>query len=707
MYQKFIFNIKIFLVSIIFTTYYVGLENISPYSIDWLFSNPDSALFYLGWCNFLNDIWRFPFGSNPNYGGLSSSIVYADLVPIFALIFKLLRSFFSENFNYFSIWIFFCFYFQIFFSYKIVLHYTNSKKYSFIASIYFALAPIFLQRMGYVFSHGGQFLILGALYLINLKFNKFKFNIYLIIILISILVHFYIFIMISIIFFIDIIKKFFDDKKIISLIKIFFVYLFLSILIMYISGYFNMNSLNSMANGYGFYKFNLLGFFDPVQLSDNKETSILGFSTWSLFLKDLPSYSGEYEGFSYLGLGIILLFIISSYYYFVSFLNTRIFLKSKIHIIIFFVFTIISLSTNIDFGHLKILHIDLNKYFYSLLGIVRASGRFIWPAYYLIFIFVFVQIFFHNNKSNSIKIILICLIIQLIDTSPGLNQFFNGKYFKKNSSLLLKDNFWQTLKLEKKILTTYETNYNELNLTVGRFACENKIVTNIFYLGRYDRFITSENRYEIYDKIFSRNIEAIPYIISNSYNHILDFKHRYKDQNLGFFYADNLWIVQKNKGDLMRNSDFSNLDDIKFPKIKLNNKINSNDKLFFGIGWMNDVENKNFIWSDGNISSFLFKLTKQNFKNNLIFNIDENSINKDSIKYNVLINDKLFDTIYLKKGISKNFVINLDRINLDPTKNEIDLRIDFVFENLLNEFEKLTNINGNKRAFMLKNIELN
>ena len=128
--------------------------------------------------------------------------------------------------------------------------------------------------------------------------------------------------MISIIFFIDIIKKFFDDKKIISLIKIFFVYLFLSILIMYISGYFNMNSLNSMANAYGFYKFNLLGFFDPVQLSDNKETSIIGFSTWSLFLKDLPSYSGEYEGFSYLGLGIILLFIISSYYYFVSFLIT-------------------------------------------------------------------------------------------------------------------------------------------------------------------------------------------------------------------------------------------------------------------------------------------------------------------------------------------------------------------------------------------------
>jgi hypothetical protein len=56
----------------------------------------------LGWYFFQNDIWRFPLGSNPNYGEeIASSIVYTDSIPILAFLFKSIRSLIPGNFQYF------------------------------------------------------------------------------------------------------------------------------------------------------------------------------------------------------------------------------------------------------------------------------------------------------------------------------------------------------------------------------------------------------------------------------------------------------------------------------------------------------------------------------------------------------------------------------------------------------------------------------
>jgi len=126
-----------------------NFQYISFRSTKWLHTiekfNRDPALYQTAWYFFLNDIWRFPLGSNPNYGmGISSSIVISDTIPILSFFFKSLKSFIPENFQYFSFWFFVCFYFQLFFSFKILKKFTNSTSYSFIGSIFFLLAPIFI-----------------------------------------------------------------------------------------------------------------------------------------------------------------------------------------------------------------------------------------------------------------------------------------------------------------------------------------------------------------------------------------------------------------------------------------------------------------------------------------------------------------------------------------------------------------------------------
>ena len=131
-------NFLFLFISFLCLTAVVGIENISFQSTKWLHDGSDVTTVQLNWYFFKNDIWRFPLGSNPNYGdGLGSSIVFSDSIPILALFFKSFRSFIPENFQYISFWYFICFYLQLFFSFKILKKFTNSDLYSFIGSIFF------------------------------------------------------------------------------------------------------------------------------------------------------------------------------------------------------------------------------------------------------------------------------------------------------------------------------------------------------------------------------------------------------------------------------------------------------------------------------------------------------------------------------------------------------------------------------------------
>ena len=66
----------------------LGIENISFRNASWLHDGDESTYNQLSWYFFQNDIWRFPLGSNPNYGEeLSNSIVLTDSVPILAFFF--------------------------------------------------------------------------------------------------------------------------------------------------------------------------------------------------------------------------------------------------------------------------------------------------------------------------------------------------------------------------------------------------------------------------------------------------------------------------------------------------------------------------------------------------------------------------------------------------------------------------------------------
>ena len=141
--------------------------------------------------------------------------------------------------------------------------------------------------------------------------------------------------------------------------------------------------------------------------------------------------------------------------------------KKKTYIFIFFIFLFLSLSNNIDFGNYELLHIEINKYIYGLLSVLRASGRMFWASYYLILIFCIIFMFKNLSAKKNILILSFLLLIQIIDTSNGYKQLLFSKKFQPNYKYITdnadekspndwKKNCGKGIKEFKKVLEYYD-----------------------------------------------------------------------------------------------------------------------------------------------------------------------------------------------------------------------------------------------------------
>ena len=389
--KKFFFenriNFLFLFISLLFLAVTQGMDNISPFSIKWIHTadkfNRDPSMYQTAWYFFSNDIWRFPLGSNPNYGmSISSSIVISDTVPILAIFFKSLKSFIPNNFQYFSFWFFVCFYFQLFFSFKVLKKFTNSVPYSLIGSFFFLIAPIFLFRLQWHYSLAGQWVLLFALYLgLTKKIDQAKWS-WLFLIILSSLINVYYMGIISIVYSLfRIFNLKFEKESLFKLVKDFFIFAIPLLLTLYIVGYFEISPPDTLGMGYGVHKLNLLSMFDSA--SNN--------NSWSWFMPDIKLSDGEeLEGFNYFGLGQIMMMILALALFLNK--NNKQNLLSitknkeiKIFLIISLFLTFWALSNKIAFGSYTLVEIPLNKYVYGALSIFKGTGR----------IFYIVNYFFH------------------------------------------------------------------------------------------------------------------------------------------------------------------------------------------------------------------------------------------------------------------------------------------------------------------------
>ena len=681
-----------FLIGIIFTVFFLGISNIGLTNTEW-FNSYDLKSDLLAFKFFVKDIWRFPVGLNPNYGEILNSIVFSGAVPILSIISKIFRSILPQDFHFFSIWIFICFSFQFFFGYKIIYYLTKNKLYSFFSGIFFLLSPTFIYRLDLHLSLGAHWLILNYLYLDINKNQKYLFIKKVILISISSLVHFYFTIILIIL---NIFFSFFDNALRISsnFFKENLVIISFLVLIMYIVGYFHIPATDSLGYGYGYYKSNLLSLIDP----SSSEIS----TSWSTILPDISNTIGEHEGFAYLGFGIIILLI---------YLIIKNIKKIKIYNINFkylsvciFLF-LLALSNNIDFGKINLVNLNLPNFIYAPLSIIRASGRLIWPIYYIILIFTFYKLYQTETQKHFI-IILIILSIQIYDFYKSINvKFINPKINYSNN---LPNDIWNFIsKNYENISTTNLSNRSNSFGYISTFLINNDFKsTNYFRLGRYNRELASFYRSNFIKNLNLNKInENKAYIIENL-DQLRHLKLIFSDSEHGFFFRDGLWILLPKNKKIMSESDLSFFNNIKLRTIdfeEVNISQNSNDSIL-GLGWSHPSYARNLAnqgaWSEGYFSS-------------LIFNIENNKINFVDIILDKVFSDKddiLRIEVFINDIKFKDFSLNQDskEISLQNIKEYLRIgenKITFKILNPSTPLSRLISVDGRLLGILIKKVK--
>ena len=703
-------NIKVFLLYILLsflaTIYIFGFDFISFTNSSWL-STRDMTADIISWQYYKNDIWRFPIGNNPNYGiDIASSIVFSGSIPFLSVLFKIFSNLLPSNFHFFSLWIFICFFLQSFISFLIIYNNTKNLTFSVIGSLFFLISPIFISRIMMHLALAGQWIILLGFYIENKNLPTKKIFYWTTLISLSALIHFYFTIMLIGMLFLFIFNEHlvnFNIKKLISQISFPIIFLLLT---MYIFGYFEVPFTDSLAYGYGIYKLNLIGIVNPILQSQS------GIFNWSLFLPEISVTPGEAsEGFSYLGIGGIFLILIGIFLFFKNITE----FKKNNYIPYFFIiilFSLVALTNKISFANILLFEIDLPKYIYGILSIIRASGRLFWPVYYLFFLGSIIIIYNKLSKKKSLYILLLLFSFQLIDTSSGLKNYFKLNIFKKEKTEI-DYLFWNEISKKNKTLkTTYLSNETRLLMDLRDvLLSQNFKSTDISNHGRYNRKAASVSRSKLY-KAFDENIleKNTVFAIDNK-NHLRNLKYLYENKNMGFFFKNNIWMILPGKKNEMTDFDkyeLNNYDPIVLANEKKITLNFHNEQSVHGLGWSHNYFSPNpGIWTEGNLSTLLFKLD-ENTNADYTIKIKLGSLitkKNKPIYFSINVNDIIFKKFSLKSinDLSEN-LIKL-KINKEMITNNI-CYIKFIINNPTSPLELLQSPDARKLGILVESIEI-
>lgn len=384
------------LLAVLFVLFVFTPGNIDPNNVRWAVNGGgDNLQHYLGWRFFRNSRWTryILFMKDLDYP-IGTSVIVTDSNPLCCLLFKLLKGYLPESFQFNGIWILSSYLLLAYFAALIGWHITKNSVFTFTGVVITVLNPVILQRALIHENLTSHWLILAAVWLF-LNYEK-RWNPlgWMILTGLSLLIHIYFIPTIAFILCLQMIRNTLKKK---ALIRIFLP--FLAFAGTLTAGYFMLGYLYILpqSGSYGELSMNLNSFINPDGVSS--------------ILKSRPILPLQYEGFNYLGLGLILLAaagIITSKLQglkmILPYLPPTLFL------------VLAAASHEAYFDLLPVYHIDLPDNIYSFLSVFRSSGRLVWPVYYLV---LFVSLHFLSQSSKSHHFLCWfaagCALLQMFD----------------------------------------------------------------------------------------------------------------------------------------------------------------------------------------------------------------------------------------------------------------------------------------------------
>lgn len=464
-----------------------GVRILNPTYVEWLYNGRDLMQHYLGWEFYRRSDWMFPLGMTDQLGyPNATSVIFTDSIPIFAVIFKMFASVLPERFQYFGIWGILCFMLQGFFAARILQVYIEKKWQIVTGCLVFLLSPAMLFRMYMHTALAGQWLILAAIYLCAVHKENYK-KVKKTSLQWGILgfliggIHLYFTPMCGALLAGYVVYSFICEKK----IMVRYVMPLVSFCVglggnVFLLGGFSSEASTGTSN-LGVHSFNLNGFFNAMG--------------YSRILKSLDTYTnGQYEGFAYLGLGIITLLLVSLIYHITKLIRRQIQIPVWKWLItggVMLGLILLSASHVISFGsHLLIALPDIDRIM-KYWGIFGSSGRLIWPVYYIIMFFAVIGTLKLTEDIPRLKavgniIFVSCLFLQLFDLSSKLDEI-HAKYEETSVyEVVFDDEIWDKAAengYKHLVWVSHNTDGYQI-LHMAKFALDHHMTTNNYYFAR-------------------------------------------------------------------------------------------------------------------------------------------------------------------------------------------------------------------------------
>lgn len=375
------------------------------------YAEPDITQNYAGWMAFRRSAWAFPLGSYEPFGG--GLISFTDSIPWAALLCKLLSPLLPETFQYFGLYVLLCFVLQGLAAGMLIRQFSAHRGTVYGGCLLFCLAPILLER---AFRHCGlasHFLILFSLYLLfdsresgrlSWKFGLLS--------LLAVGVHPYFLPMIYAILLANLLYLLPRGKRVLAHSLVTLVLCALPTLA---AGYaIGVLGTSAIASGsYGFYCMNLNALVNPISCSK---------IIWSRFLPVQPMILGNYDGFNYLGLGLLVglpFLLVALVRRGVGALLRRYWGLAAVCLVLL----LFAISNTVTFQDRILLEVPLPQPLFQFASIFRASARMFYPISYLIMLGVLIAL----DRCGGRRVLLVALlVVQLVDLSPALAHKFQS-----------------------------------------------------------------------------------------------------------------------------------------------------------------------------------------------------------------------------------------------------------------------------------------
>jgi hypothetical protein len=403
-----------------------GLATLQPSNISWLMSvRHDWGTHYLGWAFFKSEPWHFPIGKITGYNyPVGTNVGFTDSIPLLAIFFKLFAPLLPDDFQYFGIWLFLCHLLAGYFTILLFRLFKINWIITLAAVVFVVTNPVLIYR-GMHPALCAHWLLIGSIYIYFLgphttgtnKILLFQFFL----LTLSALINPYMCGMVLGLTFATTVRLCFFDKVLRK--QHFFAYLaaclFSVLLLWYLTGLVEFGGKEDLGVGgaYGLYSLNLNALFDPG-----------GYSSILPKLKHMSPL--QYEGYMYLGFGMLLLLSLFLFYRGYIFIQRRMTggksaepaktakgAKSVIPLLaLATLYAIFSITLVFTFNDRVLFRLPAPSFFVNLEEIFRASARFFWTPYYLIILFTIIGI--AKTKINPLitsSVILLALIVQLYD----------------------------------------------------------------------------------------------------------------------------------------------------------------------------------------------------------------------------------------------------------------------------------------------------